>query len=389
MHRVDDNYWCQEFYTNYASWHEEADPEYVEQVLWMALSSGCRGLTFWQYRSERIGEETNGWGMREMDGSPTPRSERCDKVASLLTSWGADFAKTSPAPRQVAVMFDIDTDLLMRIQAMSGRVDRIRDIQENDNYSYKNSVAGSAFALRQCGYSVDFVTPGQKLDGYRLVVLTCWEFVRPEAIPALREYVENGGTLVVEYPFACRDERTWATLQRPAYGLETLTGCKENHRMALPDGRTATLIYSNRKQDEAIFCKADLLPCGGEAIAQWEDGKTAAVMNRVGKGVVFTCGGSVSMTIGKRGSMVSIPEIFRQAYAAANLPVSESPFWFQERTSQDSCYRFVFNHTETEQKLTIPKNFQLLHASNGQQATEDGRLALGPHGSAVLWRKFN
>ncbi|NMA41967.1 MAG: hypothetical protein GX946_01145 [Oligosphaeraceae bacterium] len=386
MYRVDSNYWCQEFYTNYSCWHEEADPEYVEQVLWMALASGCRGLTFWQYRSERIGEESNGWGMREMDGSATPRSERCDKVASLLKSWGADFAKTSPTPRKVAVLFDCATDLLMRIQDMNSRLDRIWDIQENCNYSYKFSTAGSAFILRQCGYAVDFVTPEQDLSDYQLVVASCWEFVRPEAIPALRDYVEKGGTLLVEYPFACRDERTWVTLKRPAYGLESLTGCKEKHRLALKSDRSAMLTFANRQQDEAVFCKTELQVCGGEAIARWEDGKTAAVLNHVGKGVVYTCGGSVSMAIGKRCTMKAIPEIYRQAFSAAGLPISESPFWIQERISETDCYRFVFNQTETEQELLISEGFQLLYVSNGNTVS-DARLVLGAHSTAVLWKK--
>ena len=76
LRKVDKEFWCHEFYTNKGPWWRQAKPAFVEQAILMAIAGGCKGFTFWQYRSERFGEESDGYGMRNIDGSETPRSGR-------------------------------------------------------------------------------------------------------------------------------------------------------------------------------------------------------------------------------------------------------------------------------------------------------------------------
>lgn len=163
-------YWCQEFYTNYANWHKEPEPDFIEQAIWMAIASGCRGLTFWQYKSERFGEESNGWGMREIDGSPTRRSERCDRIAGVLKELGADFAASRPARSKAAIWFDLRNDLLMRIEEMRSELNHIEEIRASTDYSCKQAAAADHTILRRLGVTADFVVSGDDLSGCRLLV---------------------------------------------------------------------------------------------------------------------------------------------------------------------------------------------------------------------------
>ena len=408
LRRVDGNYWCQEFYTNYASYHREADPEYIEQAIWMALASGCRGLTFWQYRSERFGEESNGWGMRNMDGSPTPRSERCDRIAGELKKWGADFAKTNPVPRKIAVMFDIANDLLMRIQAMSGPLAGVAAIPENCNYSYKQSVRGAVFHLRKAGHSVDFVTPGQDLSGYDLVVAGTWEMVPENAVASLKKYVADGGTLLIEYPFACRDEKTWCALKRPASQLDELTGCFEAHRISLPRtagglgselpgncvipnnpetrGELAGFSYDDGSVDLATYCKVELTPTTGSVLAHWKNGTAAVVRNSYGKGTVFTCGGNTAIATAEHGFFTGLPVLYKKALECAGLKVDTSDVWSVERASGEHLYRFLFQMGKEPFSMEVPAGFEVVYTSAG--ANSDGKnIQFAPHATVVLQRK--
>ena len=384
MRRVDSKYWCQEFYTNYSCFHPEADPEYIEQAIWMALASGCRGLTFWQYRSERIGEESNGWGMREMDGTPTPRSLRCDRVAAQLRQWGDELAKSDPVPREAAVMFDRENDLLMRIEAMGGPLAGIADIQENCNYSYKKYLRGAAYLLRRAGLSADFVTPGQDLTGYRLICAGAWEMVPEEAIPALEKFVADGGTLLVEYPFACRDDRTWMTLQRPAFGLERLTGCKEKHRT---DFRVANesrkICYPDGSCDQGAFCKTELLPAGGIVEATWEDGSAAVVSHRFGKGMVITCGGNPAIGITQAGKMDAMPRLYSLVLKHAGMEPGDGEVWSMERASANTVFRFLFHPFDGELVRAVPAGFEVLYASS-RAFLREGKLFLGGQSTVIL-----
>lgn len=388
MRRVDPGYWCQEFYTNYSCFHPEADPEYVEQCLWVALAAGCRGLTFWQYRSERLGEESNGWGMREMDGSPTPRSRRCDCVAGQLREWGAALAETNPVPARAAVLFDRENDLLMRIEAMHGALSGIAAITEDCNYSYKKYLRGAAYLLRCGGYASDFVIPGgEDYSGYSLICAGAWEMVPEAAVPALERFVADGGTLLIEYPFACRDDRTWMALRRPASGLEKLTGCTEKHRTDFqsPDD-TAKIIYADGVIDNAAFCQVELAPLAGEVIARWEDGTPAVVRNRFGRGQVFTAGSNLAFGAAHRGEADSLPHLYTLAMAASGLPPKDGRVWDLERSSKSHRFRFLFHPFDGEADRAIPEGFELLYASPRAKA-EGRRLILGAQSTAILHRK--
>ena len=391
MRRVDPNFWCQEFYTNYANWCQEADPAFIEQALWMILATGARGLTFWQWRSERFGEETNGWGMREMDGTPTPRSERCDIVADQLQKWGRELAKTTVPQSDVAILFDSANDLLMRIEAMEGPLNGIANIQSNNDYSCKRGVRGAFYNLMTTGHAPDFVTPGDNYNNYKLIVINCLEQISEDTASILEEFAKNGGVLLVEYPFACRDERTWATLQRPSLGLDRLIGCRETHRLALNDGETRTLCYADGQQDTAAFCQARLEPTTGVAIATWEDGSVAAVVNAFGKGKVFTCGGNLSIAV--RDALVAnresaLPHLYALALEAAGLSAATTPLWTLERTSKENAFRFLFNPTEKPQNAEIPSGFQMRYASAEAKA-EGNRLALAPNAVVVFSKSLS
>ena len=407
LRRVDSNYWCQEFYTNYSCYLPEADPEYVEQAIWMALASGCRGMTFWQYRSERFGEESNGWGMRNMDGSPTPRSKRCDRVAGEMKKWGSDFAKSDPVPRQAAVMFDMANDLLMRIQAMRGPLAGVASIPENCNYSYKFTARGESFTLRKAGIPSDFVTPGQDLSQYRLVVAGAWEMVPEDTVEELKKFVANGGTLLIEYPFACRDEKTWCALKCPASGLDELTGCVETHRVVLPQisgdtglgvmlpgncevnreskphGELRKIIYDDDSSDIVTFCKVELAPTTGTVLARWENGAAAAVQNHYGKGTVLTCGGNLAMVTAENGNFCGLPLLYRKAFACAGLEIGDGEMWSVERASETTLFRFCFHTGEKPFERELPEGFEVLYASVGASVGV-GKVTFAPHSTIVL-----
>ncbi|MBR4125214.1 MAG: beta-galactosidase trimerization domain-containing protein, partial [Victivallales bacterium] len=344
------------------------------------------GLTFWQWRSERFGEETNGWGMREMDGSPTLRSERCDIVAAELQKWGRELAKTAVPQSDVAILFDTANDLLMRIEAMEGPLNGIANIQSDTTYSYKCGVRGAFYNLMTTNHASDFVTTEDNYNNYKLLIINCLEQISEDTARKLEEFVEQGGVLLVEYPFACRDERTWATLQRPSLGLDRLIGCRETHRLALGDGEARSIRYADGQQDTAAFCQVRLAPTTGVAIATWEDGSAAVVVNTFGKGKVFTCGGNLSIAV--RDALVAnresaLPHLYALALEAAGLSAEPTPFWPLERTSKENTFRFLFNPTDQSQSAEIPAGFRLRYASAEAKA-EGNRLALAPNGAAVL-----
>lgn len=385
MRRVDPNYFCQEFYPNGMNWCVEPNPLKLERQIWMAIASGARGLTFWQYRSERIGEESNGCGMREIDGSATERSECCDRIAAALREFGKDFAASRFEPSPVAVWFDPANDLLMRIEDMRAGLNGVSDIAsiaENTQYPGKRTVEACCCILRQMGITADFVVPGDDLSQYKLLVLPAVELVKEDAARQLENFVENGGTLLIEYPFACRDRRTWVEPQRPSHNLDRLTGCREQNRQAITDSMLVQFSSDTSHLAAGWQIKLEPLP-GAEVIGRWTDGTVAVVEHSFGRGKVVVSGANFALHFSNSPDTTSIPESYRRSFMSAGISIPQEEEWRVRRVSPEHAYTFIFNVKAAALKLILPENAVLLYLSPGGHANGQ-QIELPPDGTAIF-----
>ena len=156
------------------------------------------------------------------------------------------------------------------------------------------------------------------------------------------------------------------------------------------DAATLTLRYADGAMDAAAFCQVRLEPDTGVAIAAWEDGSVAAVVNAFGKGRVFTCGGNLSIAV--RDALVvnrepTLPHLYALALEAAGLSAETTPIWTLERTSQENAFRFLCNPTDKPQSAEIPAGFQLRYAST-EAKIGGNRLVLDPNATAVLCKRI-
>ena len=379
--RVDSEYWCYEFYPSKAPWSRRAHPGFVEQAVLMAIASGCRGFTFWQYRSERYGEESDGYGMRNIDGTDTPRSLRCDRIANFLAKADSDFAKSSPRKSKVAVYFDDKTDLLMRIQLMLCPLMSVEEINEIYDYTYKKALQGAHATLRRLGYTADFIVEGDDLTGYDAVVVSALEMTDDNVAKALTDYVNNGGSLLVEYPFACRDNTTWVSPKRPNSHLDELTGCREVDRSVFAPEVSEKVIYDTFTElTDGWHVTLEKLSESANVLATWEDGTPSVVENRVGKGSVITSAGNFAM-YAFDNSDSKIPYVYTRLLENAGLPITDSPLWIYSRYSEGYEYRFVFNTTDKPE--TVVPEGEVIY-STVECETSGNKITLPLYGSAII-----
>lgn len=368
MRKVDNEYWCHEFYPNKGPWWRQAKPAFVEQAILMTIAAGCKGFTFWQYKSERFGEESDGYGMRNIDGSETPRSKRCDKIAELMIRLGSDFARSEVLDSPVAVYYDDKNDLLMRIEEMNCPLTGIEEVKEEHYYSYKCALQGAHSYLRRLGYTADYVILGEDMSQYKVVVFSCQEMTDETMAQKLITFVENGGTLLVEYPFACRDNKTWVSPKRPNSGLEVLTGCREYNRVEFSeDAEDEIFFVDHSEKTSGWHVYLDVIAEDAKVIGRWEDGLPAVVERKVGRGHVITSAGNFAMRI-KTEPAGDIPYIYKEALKTAGLDAVESSLWSRSRYSDDYEYRFYFNTAEQPESVVVEG--ELVYASEECEVKE-------------------
>ncbi|MBR5459411.1 MAG: beta-galactosidase [Clostridia bacterium] len=382
LRRVDKNWMCHEFYPNQGNWWPEGKAEYMEQAALMAISVGCRGLTFWQYRSERLGEESNGWGMRNINGSHTHCSVRFDNLAKVLSD-NPDLAKSEYVSPDIAVYFDIENDLQMRIQKMNSPTgEALGLIQPAYDHATKTSINGLHATLRRLGHTADFVVNGDDLSGYKAVIVSALEMTDNKEYEMLRKYVENGGTLYIEYPFACRDKNTWVSPMRPNSSFDTLTGLREAHRVEFYNRASNEIVFEDGRVEKTDGWHVTLEPIADDVkvLANWKDGGVAIAERKVGKGKVVVSGGNFSIYANAHPSD-EIPSIFFKVLEDAGVRIDTSPLWTTARESDEYLFRFLFN--TGDESITVDLEGEIGFAS--VECTEkDGKVTLPPQTTVVF-----
>ncbi len=290
LRRVDPEFWIHEFYPSWGGWSRPCEPETLNRLLWQALASGTQGFTFWQYRSERVGNECNGFAMREINGDETPRSRICDKMAEMIRQRGGRLIGTRRPRSRVAQLYNKESDLISRIQAC-GKHFMSEEQPETANDFYKRMIAAGHALYDRLPDGVDFVVPADDFAGYEFLVLIGEEMVSEATARKLEAFVAAGGTLAVEYPFACREPNTWIFADRPGWGLERLTGFREQLRLT-PAGETARLF--GREFGSQRWIITGEVAGDAEVIGYWSTGEPAALRRKYGKGEVFTLAASPS-----------------------------------------------------------------------------------------------
>ncbi len=121
----------------------------------------------------------------------------------------------------------------------------------------------------------------KNLNRYRFIASIENEFVAPEAVAALRKYVEDGGTLLLLNPAAFTRMPDGGTTDRKFTGIKSMTPCRD----------ARNIVYGKLKLPVSGLNAATLSPeAGAKVIGIYDNGSAAVIENHFGKGKVITFG---------------------------------------------------------------------------------------------------
>jgi beta-galactosidase GanA len=383
IRRVDPMYWCHEFYPNWGGWGPPPDPQVLNQLIWMAIAGGAAGFTYWQYRSERLGNEANGFGLREINGSSTPRSNVADRIADILKKHGDRLIGTHRAPSRIALLYSRQSDVLSRIDAMEDIEASHEKITKQ--YFYKQSIHNAHALYLIAGETVDWVIPGDDLSSYQIIHISAAEIIDSQLAKQLRNFVRNGGSLIVEYPFACRDENTWISPTRPTHGLSDLLGCREKDRFISKKPGIYDLEFTQGPKLSVERYYVDFELCGGKVLAAWKNNQPAAVEHSYGQGTVITLPPGVSVNDSDRRQAPAV-ETLKWLLEHLGLRQSQDTpqgVWIRKRVGFDHEIWFIFNMTREPVELTLPALPRTIWQTSSPAADQNRTISLPPHATWV------
>jgi beta-galactosidase GanA len=263
----------------------EYDTPYdINYKLYTALSSGAKGLVYWQYRAERVGHESDCSGIMHMDGSPREVAYEVKDFGAQLKKDNAIFKDSKAKPAEIAIVFDYDCLLLSEIEDSCGP-DYTFGLW-NVRYHYKNAHTGMYRLLRDANYAVDYigVRDVQKFDQYKVLYLPYYTMIKPDVADALKAFIEKGGIVIADEGFGIRTVNTW--MQPYDIDFKPVLNARRKHRVFTAgekvsyEGLTATV--------QSV--KTDYDVQNAEVLARFDDGKPAMFKIEYGKGAFYLSG---------------------------------------------------------------------------------------------------
>ena len=190
-------------------------PQRLKMWSWSGIALGGKGVIYWQYRNESFGLEY-GFGLTELDGSPSPRLEEVRKFKQIINENYDLLDSAETIASEIAMAWTPESDIIN--YAAVGCTDAV-----------KNSIKGIHKALWSLDYQIDTVRldkdSTERLCQYKIIYMPYTPFVRTELVEKLKTFVTSGGTLIAEGSAAQFDDSIGVTTEVPGNGLAELFGC--------------------------------------------------------------------------------------------------------------------------------------------------------------------
>lgn len=303
--------------------HENLLPGEMRLNLWTTIAHGAASVSPWQFKPERIGPEAGGWGMVEMDGTPTYRSQELAAFVDDIRRNEALWANARAVSSNTAILFSAESSVT---------------VSSLSPFAYGDAMQGIVAALWGANVQFDIVRDTAALSRYRTVYLPMPWLIPTEDLRNLLSYVEDGGTICAEAGFASHDDNGWLAPVAPR--LQGL-GYRERDILRTTEARIVTSAGLLHGSGEVRPISLE----GAEAIGHWPDGSPAATSRAIGKGRFIYVGTYPSLywrTVAARdgvATFLALAGITPDVAVLSNLPVTARLL-----AAGSDCIVFIFNH---------------------------------------------
>lgn len=383
MHSIDPNYLAYEIYPGLGMYTQHYDTNYdMKYKLYSALACGAKGFNYWQFRAERIGQETDCAGLARMDGTPRPVCKEVQSFGNFLNTHGNLFVNAKRNKADVAIVFDYDSSLLSAIEDHYSTSHSFERVPTPRRY-FHSALEGFYRLLHNKNYNVDFVHTHEpkKLESYKVLYFPYYSMLNEKIVPYLKRFLENGGTILADEGFGFRQENTWAQ----PYDI----ACKP-----LMDARLAERRFSQEEtlsiyDKDVLFApfKSVYNVQNATTLLSFQDGTPALQSVKYGKGALYLFGFSIGYSYYKN----EYAELEKLLYSLLNesnvvpLTYANREKVFEKRlTSSKGEIVVLFNNTMEEQKIPLQNGVVSCYIDGKVQ---DGTLLLPPQGITYFIEK--
>ncbi|WP_062515960.1 beta-galactosidase [Demequina gelatinilytica] len=329
------------------------------------LGRGADAIMFFQWRASRSGAE-------KFHSAMLPHAGASSRVFREVVELGAHLEDASvvrgaEVQADVAVLYDWES---LWAQDLEWR--------PSDDVQFRERMRAFYERLWRDNVTVDFAHPSQDLSRYKLVVAPASYLLTASSAANLTRYVEDGGTLLVNFFSAIVDENDAVHEGGFVAPLRDALGLTVEEFLPLREGDTATVRWTRGAEVEipSDVWQDDIALAGAEVVAEHGSGpgagRPAITRNTHGQGVGWY--------VGTRLSVEALRTVFDAVYADAGIEASGLPETLEVVTRHGAAEDFVIavNHGEDAARVPVA-GIDLLTGTE-----TDGELEVPGGGVAVV-----
>lgn len=229
--------------------------------LWtlQAFAHGAACVAYFRWRQVPFAQEQMHAGLLRPDDVPSAAWPEIEQAAAEMALLGALDENAAESP--VAIIVDPQSDWVDQIE------------RQGAGYHYAKTVFQYYRALRSLGVDVDFVAPGEPLDGYALVIAPSLAMPDSATVAAL----EASKALLLFGPRSgAKTEEFWISEGLPPGPLRNLVPLKVTSIETLRPDCSGSIAYCGQQFESGIW-RETIEILGGNVIATYEDGAPAMV----------------------------------------------------------------------------------------------------------------
>lgn len=244
-----------------------------------SIRHGAKGLLYWAYRKERYGQEFGGFALTGNNGEDTNLTDCAGKLGKILKE-NTDIFENSLLPNsEVALIFS----------PRSFIADWCQNWKNHNKFSV-DCLSGYYKMFWEENISVDILHEEQEVDlsKYKVVIAPTAYALSPKMAKKAEAYIKNGGLFISDSYFGGFDENFNLAYKIPGYGFDKIFGCEEDD---LRSGKNVVLKNKNHKYVlHENKLKQTFKNVTGETLYSYEDGTSAIIRNKYGKGEAVISG---------------------------------------------------------------------------------------------------
>ncbi|EEB20662.1 beta-galactosidase trimerization domain protein [Bifidobacterium catenulatum DSM 16992 = JCM 1194 = LMG 11043] len=339
------------------------------------VAMGADAVCYFQWRQSKAGAEKFHSAMVPHAGEDSAVfRDVCELGADLNTLADNGLLGTKLAKSKVAVVFDYESEWATEHTATPTQ--KVHHVDEPLQWFR---------ALADHGVTADVVPVSSNWDEYEVVVLPSVYILSEETTRRVRDYVVNGGRLIVTYYTGLSDEKDHVWLGGFPGSIRDVVGVRVEEFMPMGDdfpGVPSRLGLSNGAVAHDI---ADVIGSvdGTATVLEtfkddpWTgmDGAPAIVAHTFGEGRSVYVGAR----LGRDGIALSLPEIL-DSLGMAETGGNDGRALRVEREGADGS-RFVFSFNRTHETVRVPVEGEVVVSSFAEVSGET--ISIKPNGVIV------